>query len=67
MLRNIRLLSISRLAEIQISKLNYYEKVFTTLEDNVLIDVSDLPNGWYQILLLKNGEVIDSGNVMISN
>lgn len=38
----------------------------TTQEDNVQIDVSDLPNGWYQIVLRKDGELIDSGNVMIN-
>lgn len=39
----------------------------STQEDHVQINVSDLPNGWYQIVLRKDGELIDSGNVMINN
>ena len=41
-------------------------KYITTQEDNVQINVSDLPNGWYQIVLRKDGELIDSGNIMIN-
>ena len=39
----------------------------TTQDNNEQINVSDLPNGWYQIVLRKDGQLIDSGNIMINN
>ena len=39
----------------------------TTQDNNEQINVSDLPNGWYQIVLRKDGQLIDSGNIVINN
>lgn len=37
----------------------------TANTEKVSLDVAGLPNGWYQLLLLQDGQLLDSGNVLI--
>lgn len=38
----------------------------TTSQDQVNIDIAGLPNGWYQLLLVQNGEIIETENVLLN-
>lgn len=40
-------------------------RTITSNEPRVEIDIAGLPSGWYQLLLLQNGQLIDSGKVLI--
>lgn len=39
----------------------------STTGNRIELYVSDLPADWYQLVLLRNGQIIDSGNVLISH
>ncbi len=41
-------------------------RIISTTGDHVELDVSGLPTDWYQLVLLHNGQILDSGNVLIS-
>jgi hypothetical protein len=38
-----------------------------TMDNSVGIDVSNLPTGWYQLVLSQNGETLESSNVLIQH
>lgn len=38
----------------------------TTSQDQVNIDIAGLPNGWYQLLLVQDGEIIETDNVLLN-
>lgn len=40
-------------------------RTITSNEPRVEIDIAGLPSGWYQLLLLQDGQLIDSGKVLI--
>lgn len=35
-------------------------------QDQVNIDIAGLPNGWYQLLLVQDGEIIETDNVLLN-
>ena len=39
----------------------------STTGNRIELYVSDLPADWYQLVLLRNGQILDSGNVLISH
>ena len=38
----------------------------TTSQDQVNIDIAGLPNGWYQLLLVQDGKIIETDNVLLN-
>ena len=42
-------------------------RTLTSNAENVSLDVAGLPNGWYQLLLLQDGQLLDSGNVLLTH
>ena len=41
-------------------------QTWSTTGNHVDFDVSGLPNDWYQLVLLRNGQILDSGSVLIN-
>lgn len=49
------------------SELQGRVRTLTSNAEHVSLDVAGLPNGWYQLLLLQDGQLLDSGNVLITH
>lgn len=49
------------------SELQGRVRTLTSNAENVSLDVAGLPCGWYQLLLLQDGQLLDSGNVLLTH
>ena len=49
------------------SELQGRVRTLTSNAEHVSLDVAWLPSGWYQLLLLQDGQLMDSGNVLIAH
>lgn len=49
------------------SELQGCVRTLTSNAEKVSLDVAGLPNGWYQLLLLQDGQLWDSGNVLLTH
>ncbi len=49
------------------SELQGRVRTLTSNTEKVSLDVAGLPNGWYQLLLLQDGQLLDSGNVLLTH
>ena len=41
-------------------------RIMSTTGNHVELEISGLPNDWYQLVLLRNNQILDSGSVLIS-
>lgn len=41
-------------------------RIMSTTGNHVELEISGLPNDWYQLVLLRNGQILDSGSVLIN-